>query len=429
MESVVPAQCSSRRSGRVLFESAANFDGVGRTSFVASEPKAILEARGAELVVRDEVGAVTRSWTGDPLSALGEFCEQYRPQVRAPATPYVFGYLGYDLGSSVLPRLSPRPPEPDAPIPDMWFAAYERVEARAGGLDDVALGDALPPMFAELRPDPDCDRRYMLGIERALQYISAGDVYQVNLSRRLRAPVREPGCPFALYRRARAVSPSEYAAVIDLGEAAVLSLSPELFLRFDGLNRRLETRPIKGTRARAASGEEDAALARELAGDPKERAEHLMIVDLERNDLGRVAEIGTVGVDSFARVVSLPMVHHLVSTVSCQVRDDVSVVEILRACFPGGSITGAPKIRAMQIIDELEDERRGVYTGAIGYVDTAGGCHFSIAIRTAELTPQGIEIRVGGGVVADSTPAREFAETNEKAESWARTLASIRRST
>ena len=183
----------------------------------------------------------------------------------------------------------------------------------------------------------------------------------------------------------------------------------------------VETRPIKGTRARGADPASDAALAAALTADEKELAEHLMIVDLLRNDLGRVAELGSVRVDGFARVVSLPTVHHLVSTVSCRPRGDLAA--LLRATFPGGSITGAPKVRAMEIIRELEPSPRGVYTGALGWLGAGGTLDLALAIRTAVVTADRLSLSVGGGVVADSTPERELEETEEKAAAWRRALA------
>jgi para-aminobenzoate synthetase component 1 len=187
----------------------------------------------------------------------------------------------------------------------------------------------------------------------------------------------------------------------------------------------VETRPIKGTRRRGQGAGEDARLAAELAADEKERAEHLMIVDLLRNDLGRVAETGSVRVDDFARVVSLPTVHHLVSTVSAAPRADAGAAALLGACFPGGSITGAPKIRAMQLIDELEPWRRGPYCGAIGYLGARGAIDLCIAIRTLVVCGGRLHLHVGGGIVADSTPARELEETEEKAAAWRAALARL----
>ncbi|HZJ70545.1 MAG TPA: chorismate-binding protein, partial [Planctomycetota bacterium] len=217
----------------------------------------------------------------------------------------------------------------------------------------------------------------------------------------------------ALYRALAEVAPCPYGALLEADGVTVISGSPERFLALVG--DRVETRPIKGTRPRGPGA------ATELAASPKDAAEHLMIVDLERNDLGRVAELGSVAVDSFARVVALPTVLHLVSTVSC--RTSAGLAELLRATFPGGSITGAPKRRAMQIIDELEPFARGAYTGAFGTIGRDGALDLAIAIRTAIVTPSEVRVAVGGGVVADSTLERELEETEEKAAAWRAALA------
>jgi para-aminobenzoate synthetase component 1 len=309
------------------------------------------------------------------------------------------GWLGYDLGR-VIERL-PSPPPDDVGLPDLFFARYERWGD--GGPPLAASGP--PPRLGPLAAD-EPPERHLAAIERALEYIRAGDIYQVNLARRLSAAVLAPGDALALHDR---LPGAPWSGYLEHGDLAVVSDSPELFLRRDG--DRVETRPIKGTRARAA----DPA---ELARDPKELAEHLMIVDLERNDLGRVARIGTVSVDDYARVVTLPTVHHLESTVSARLRPGVGVAELLRATFPGGSITGAPKVRAMQIIDELEPVRRGVYTGALGCIGPGDTMELSIVIRTAVIGRGALRLHVGGGIVADSIPARELVETEEKAASW-----------
>jgi len=248
-------------------------------------------------------------------------------------------------------------------------------------------------------------------------------VYQVNLARRLSAAVLRRGDSLALYQHITNASAAAYGAVLDLGDTSIVSASPERFLALTG--DRLETRPIKGTRRRTHRPAQDIALAAELRSDEKELAEHLMIVDLLRNDLGRVADIGSVRVDDFARVVELPTLYHLVSTVSCRVTPNISLSQLMGATFPGGSITGAPKLRAMQIIDELEPWPRGVYTGAIGYVGADGGLDFSIAIRTGVLRTDRLDVFVGGGVVADSTHTRELEETEEKASAWRRAVGAL----
>ena len=384
------------RPGRVLLHSASDADGLGRASFAAADPVE---------VVTGGAGALDR------LEALA------RDHI-------VIGWLGYEAGR----RLVGLPPRDDDA--EMWFGAYRavyRYDERTGagtiiGPDPAPLDAILASSFSSsssisssitLHPEDPGDLAYRLGFDRVKAYLAAGDCYQVNLARRLVADVDHLD-PLEVYRRIAQVSPAPCGAVIEGDGLSVVSSSPERFLARDAGSDRLETRPIKGTRRRGAAADE-------LASDEKERAEHLMIVDLERNDLGRVADTGTVAVDSFARVVELPTVLHLVSTVSCRTR--AGAADVLRATFPGGSITGAPKRRAMEIIDELEPFRRGVYTGAIGYLAPGGALDLAIAIRTAVLSPRRLTIAVGGGVVADSRLERELEETEEKVAAWRAALA------
>jgi para-aminobenzoate synthetase component 1 len=252
---------------------------------------------------------------------------------------------------------------------------------------------------------------YITAVERAREYIAAGDVFQVNLSQRFTAALTED--PAQIYERLRTQSPALYGAYLDHLDYALICNSPELFLRVERESaadrRRVTTRPIKGTRA---SGE---GMARQLRDSEKDQAELNMIIDLERNDLGRVCEIGSVRVTQPRVVESHPTVLHTAATVEGELRDDVSFVDLLRATFPGGSITGAPKIRAMEIIEELEPHRRGPYCGAIGYLGGDGTIEFNIAIRTMIVREGFVHIPVGGGIVADSDPAAEYDETIVKA--------------
>ncbi|HYF37710.1 MAG TPA: anthranilate synthase component I family protein [Prosthecobacter sp.] len=270
----------------------------------------------------------------------------------------------------------------------------------------------IPPVldFQPMVPRPD----FLRQVNRAQEYISAGDIYQVNLSVPWRASW-PPGAPFLpLYQNLRKVSPAPHAACLNLQGTTVLSASPELFLKISG--RTIATRPIKGTRPRfAADPARDAASARELLASPKERAELLMITDLERNDLGQVCEFGSVAVPELWKVESFAQVYHLVSTVTGKLRPEISHAEAFRACFPGGSISGAPKRRALEIIEELEPHPRGHYTGAIGYFGFDGESQWNIAIRTAVQTGSGISFHVGSGIVADSIPEHEWDETLHKA--------------
>jgi para-aminobenzoate synthetase component 1 len=243
-----------------------------------------------------------------------------------------------------------------------------------------------------------------------LEYIAAGDVFQVNLSQRFTAVGRTD--PLELYLRLKQVSPAPFAAYLHWQDLAVVSASPESFFQTRGDT--VVTRPIKGTRPRGSSPDEDGRLAADLLASPKDRAELTMIVDLERNDLGRVCEYGSVVVRDPLTIESFAQVHHLVATIEGRVRAGIGPVDVIRAIFPGGSITGAPKIRAMEIIDELEPNRRGLYTGAIGYLSRGGSSGFNIAIRTILVEGDRASFQVGGGIVADSDPEAEYEETLAK---------------
>jgi len=255
--------------------------------------------------------------------------------------------------------------------------------------------------------------RYLAAVRRILDYLADGDAYQVNLTQPFAAPLAAPA--WALFGRLARRHPVPHGAYLDVGGAALVANSPELFLRRRGPC--IETRPIKGTRPRGASPARDAALAAELRHDAKEQAEHVMIVDLERNDLGRIAVPGSVTVGPFAQVESHPTVHHLVSTVRARVRAGVGIADVLRATFPGGSVTGAPKLRAMEIIRELEPEPRGAYTGAFGVFHPSGDVELGLGIRTAVVEGGVVRWHAGGGIVADSDPERELAEA------WLKTAA------
>jgi para-aminobenzoate synthetase component 1 len=343
--------------------------------------------------------------------------------------PRVIGYLGYDL-ARVVERL-PGGPEAGERAPELWLAAYGAVArsdgqiigpdaaARARLADALATGPALPalaPSFGPLDADDDA-AHHLARVERIRDYLAAGDVYQVNLARRLVARITAPGDALALYAILAEVAPAPYGALIETDGATIISGSPERFLATAG--DRVETRPIKGTHALVPGG------ADELARSTKDAAEHLMIVDLERNDLGRIAETGSVRVDELGYVVELPALYHKVSRVSARPRAGVGYAELLRATFPGGSITGAPKVRAMQIIDELEPARRGPYCGAFGYFGARGALDLAIAIRVGVLVGDQLRVHVGGGIVADSDPAAELEETEIKAKGWRAALERI----
>jgi para-aminobenzoate synthetase component 1 len=266
-------------------------------------------------------------------------------------------------------------------------------------------------------------RGYLDAVAKVREYIVAGDIFQANLSQRFQAPLREP--PFELYRRLRRRNPAPFAAYLGFDDVTVLSASPERFLRLDH-ERQVETRPIKGTRPRGLVPMHDAALGRALAESEKDRAENVMIVDLLRNDLSRVCRPGTVRVPELFALEQHPTVHHLVSTVVGELEPAADAVDLTRAAFPGGSITGAPKVRAMEIIAELEPTRRGVYCGAIGYLSATGAMDTSIVIRTFVAAGGELYFQAGGGIVADSDPELEYRETLDKARGLIETLKGVK---
>lgn len=390
----------------------------GRWAFLGAEPCEVRTARFGEdgLALFDELGAAG--------AVEGE-----ADGLDASIVPWWIGYVAYDAAWSVPQTLGLRmePRHPRGSLPVAWLGRYEElvaVDLAAGevfvlarderaceGLADrIARGAGggargrVGPIAAE---DPALHRR---SIERALDAIAAGDVYQVNLARRWTAPFA--GEPLALWLAMREASPVPLGAYLELDDHAVLARTMERFLRWERGARRLWTSPIKGTIAR---GGDDEAEASALRADDKERAEHAMIVDLMRNDLSRVAEVGSVRVESALRVEPFAGLSHLVSTVSCRTLPGAGAREILEATFPPGSITGTPKVGAMELIEREERCARGVYTGAVGYVDRAGGLSLAVAIRTARIAGGEVSYFAGGGLVSASDPDREIAETELKA--------------
>jgi para-aminobenzoate synthetase component 1 len=345
----------------------------------------------------------------------------------------LIGSLSYELGAE-LESIAPGPSAALPPPVDLagfravyLFDPRERRGRIAGGdasartrlAEQLRSAAAATSDAAPALPSPTDSlgcTGFVRGVGAIREWIRRGDVYQVNLSRRLSFPGIEPHQARALYARLSGSGEAPFAAYLESPRRTVLSNSPERFLRVIG--REVETCPIKGTRPRGSTPEDDLALARALSGSEKDAAEHLMIVDLERNDLGRVCEIGSVRVERLAELRSFASVHHLVSSVQGRLRAGVGVVDLLGATFPGGSITGAPKLRAMQIIAELEPVARDVYTGAIGYLDAAGGVDLSVAIRTAVLRDGALHVHVGGGIVADSDAREEWLETEVKSRAF-----------
>ncbi|KQM37400.1 aminodeoxychorismate synthase component I [Sphingomonas sp. Leaf10] len=317
----------------------------------------------------------------------------------------VAGYLQYEAGAALVPGLHAR--SGNAPL--LWFGVFEMADA----VDVVAaLPDPAGAWIGEVEPAIDADR-YAAQCNRVLDLIAAGDIYQANLTFGAQVPVA--GHPLALYAAIRPRAAAGHGAVVWTGEDWILSLSPELFFAVDG--RRIVTRPMKGTAARDPDPVRDAAAARDLATDPKQRAENLMIVDLMRNDLSRVSVAGSVRVPERFVVETYPSIHQLVSSVTAELLPTKNAVDALAALFPCGSITGAPKKRAMEAIDGIEGRARGIYTGAIGWIDGGGDASFNVAIRTLHLRPGAAQatLGLGSGIVADSRPPEEWCECLAKA--------------
>ena len=278
-----------------------------------------------------------------------------------------------------------------------------------------------PPALARLEEEPP--EQFLARVRAAKEYIAAGDVYQANLSRRWRLLLKDPASRDQIYASLRRANPAPFAASVQLPGMSIFSSSPERLLAISG--REISTRPIAGTRARHGSAEQDRLDTAELVAHPKERAEHVMLIDLERNDLGRVCEAGSVTVDEYMVTETYAHVHHIVSNVRGRLRKDCSPVAALRALFPGGTITGCPKVRCMELIAELEGEGRGAYTGSLGWLDRDGDADFNILIRTLTVRGDAIELRAGAGIVADSIPELELDETRAKARGLLRAFGEI----
>lgn len=417
----------------LIFLDSSAQGSLSRYSFLTADPVAVARTPDA---ARD---LLRRHGQAAPLPGL------------PPFQGGIAGYIGYDWGAE-LERVTRPAPDRFAPqLADVllahydWVIAWDHLEARAwlitNGTPERAAAriawvqgrlQAAPPALrdpdapAPTPPQPNVTRaEYEAAVTRIHDYIAAGDVYQVNLAQRFHASFTGTG--LALYRRLRARNPAPFGALLEFEDAAIASISPERFVRLDPTTRTAEARPIKGTRPRGATSTRDAALAAELMSSEKDRAENVMIVDLLRNDLGKVCRPGSVRVPTLFALESHPTVHHLVSTVTGELADGRDAFDLLRAVFPGGSVTGAPKIRAMEIIAELERAPRGVYCGAIGYISATGAMDFNIPIRTIVISGGAATFHAGAGIVWDSEPAAEYDETLAKARTMIDALTSPRR--
>jgi len=436
---------------------------LGRYSFLGCDPAWVLEARGDQTIQTDRSGML-RQFCGNPFEVLAHCLEPISP-VKLPELPPgiggLFGYWGYELVNWIESRV-PIYPLTEQDLPDgIWMqvdnllifdrvkgkiwaiayadlrdtdlaTAYEGAKARLDSLS-AKLALPLPAMATQLSWTPPKQTtatvdftsntprdRFCANVETAKEYIRAGDIFQVVLSQRLDASYR--GEAFNLYRSLRAINPSPYMAYYQFGNWQLIGSSPEVMVKGERTPEgiRATVRPIAGTRPRGTTAIEDETLATELLEDPKEIAEHVMLVDLGRNDLGRVCRRGSVKVDELMVIERYSHVMHIVSNVIGELGEDTSPWDLLTATFPAGTVSGAPKIRAMEIINELEPERRGAYSGAYGYYDFEGQLNSAIAIRTMIVRPvegnlHRVSVQAGAGLVADSQPEKEYEETLNKA--------------
>ena len=444
-----------------LLESAENSEQIGRYSFLGSRPAAVFECRGRTVTIT-ESGRAPRQYEAarDPLAELQTFLARYRPAAAEPALPFgggAVGYLGYDAVRWFEGTVPP-PPRDELGLPEAVFlvtdtmivfdhrfrrlrvlanvftegrddlgAAYDEARAKIARLvRRLRAPTHLRPglVYPELPPAPEpasntSRAEYEAAVERGKEYIRAGDIFQFVPSQRFRTDY--DGDALSLYRALRFINPSPYMFLLRFGgRFALVGSSPEVHVRAqDGA---VEIRPIAGTRPRGRDAAEDRALAEGLLADPKERAEHLMLVDLARNDVGRIAEFGSVRVTDFMTVERYSHVMHIVSNVKGRLRAGLSAFDVMRATFPAGTVSGSPKVRAMQIINELEHSKRGPYAGAVGYFGFDGNLDSCITLRSVVLKDGQAYVQAGAGVVADSLPASEYEETVNKARGMLRAI-------
>jgi anthranilate synthase component 1 len=436
----------ANRAGSYLLESVIGGERFGRYSIVGLPAREQLEVRGRTVTVRRDGAESSRDESGDPLAFIDAYLQRFRAAPLASGLRFaggLAGYFSYDTVRYVEERLA-RDARPDPlAMPQARLLlteelavvdnlsgklhlivyadpsgadAYSKAQARLQGLRALLRTQAqLPPHRAGAASSPPRsnigETAFYEAVARCKRYITDGDIMQVQVSQRLSQPFAHS--PLNLYRALRSINPSPYMFYFDFGDAQLVGASPEILVRREG--DKVTLRPIAGTRKRGATPEKDLAMERELVADPKERAEHLMLIDLGRNDVGRIAKTGTVKVTETMVVERYSHVMHMVSNVEGTVDASLSPMELLRATFPAGTVTGTPKVRAMEIIDELEPERRGVYAGAAGYIGFNGNLDLAISIRTGVVKDGQLHVQAAAGIVADSIPENEWRETQNKA--------------
>jgi anthranilate synthase component 1 len=446
------ARAQGASANSYLLESVVGGERFGRYSFIGLPAKTALRAFiGEPGQHRTEVlveGRVVQEERGDPLAFVERYFAQFKVALR-PGLPRfcggLAGYFGYDTVRLIEKKLA-RPKRDDLGLPDIELVLTEElavVDNLSGRIYLIVYADPnRPEAYARARErirelkarlhrhiEPPHTRAsvrreeyrefakadYLKAVARAKEYIAAGDVMQVQVGQRITKPFAD--APLSLYRALRTLNPSPYMYFYDFGDHQIVGASPEILVRSEDRQgeRFVAIRPIAGTRPRGGTPEQDAALAEELLADPKERAEHLMLIDLARNDIGRIAQIGTVKVPEQYVIERYSHVMHLVSHVEGKLKPGLTNLDVLRATFPAGTLTGAPKVRAMEIIDELEPVKRGIYGGAVGYLSFAGDMDLAIAIRTGVIKGNVLYAQAAAGIVADSIPEMEWRETEAKA--------------
>ncbi|MGB7605483.1 MAG: aminodeoxychorismate synthase component I [Lutisporaceae bacterium] len=426
-----------------ILDSSLQNERLGGFTFLGSDPFLVFKSKASGIEIIEQGNH--KHLNGNPFEILKELLYRYKLDYKAdiPFLGGAVGFMGYDLCHYI--EKLPRTAVDDMEIPDCWFGLYDGIIAVDHKNNDtylIALGLTEQPEAVVdrlLQKISNLDKTntkikqgiacteiksnftkedYIKSVQSIKDYISAGDIYQVNLTQRFMCDTKEE--PFNIYGRLRELNPAPFSCYIDFGEGYILSSSPERFIKIQ--DREMETRPIKGTRPRGVTPEEDKINREELLASEKDRAELLMIVDLERNDLGKVSKTGTVKVPELFNLEQYATVHHLVSTVVGEMNENIDAIDVIQATFPGGSITGAPKIRAMEIIDELEPTQRNVYTGSIGYLGFNGDMDLNIAIRTIVMKDGTAYFQAGGAIVWDSDPELEYQESLHKARALIQTL-------
>lgn len=442
------AFCRFLKNPNVFFlDSALPNSEISRYSFLGFNPFLTIKTKHHKIRIKDKDGS--QECEGNPFEYLRKILNRFSLENTRDSLPFqggAVGYFGYDLCHYI--EKLPNNAVDDLELPDIYLGFYDIIISydnllekcfvvgidfgmdntlndRIGQIMEVLCGksEESVEMFndrgvdTELRSNFTKDA-YMKALRQIKKYISAGDVYQVNLSQRIEAHIDMPA--YELYKKLRKINPAPFACYLGFDDVSIISSSPERFLRVS--NRQVQTRPIKGTRPRGKNALEDEEMKQALLSSQKDNAELTMITDLERNDLGRVCNYGSIKVIEEKALETYPTVHHLVSTVIGELHERYDIIDLLRATFPGGSITGAPKIRAMQIIDELEPCQRSVYTGSIGYIGFNGNLDLNIAIRTFIMKGETVYFQVGSGIVADSDAEDEYEETLHKAKALIESL-------